>query len=247
MKRFGKRHREELFGRRGNEKRTKNNNMSDIGRSETNVGSRAADREDEVDREYEVRTDLQVDAPYTSSGEDIRIGEKFPHGSRQDGTVSSDDSSDSCAESSDEVYGECDADNVVTKCETPGIESSESGKKVEFMSAEYLLGSLLTCGSHRLSTVMYKLVRKLLAPKACCVCGTSVNGARLPCMASLKSKGKPQLKTWYAKHDVLQLTVDEKRAGAKTGVDKFSSDKTAPVAVVKPSEWAKRDLYTPSI
>ena len=64
--------------------------MSDtrVTHSETNVGSRAADREDEVDREYEVRTDLQVDAPYTSSGEDIRNEEKFPHGSRQDGTVS---------------------------------------------------------------------------------------------------------------------------------------------------------------
>ena len=129
MKRFGKRHREELFGRRGNEKRTKNNNMSDIGRSETNVGSRAADREDEVDREYEVRTDLQVDAPYTSSGEDIRIGEKFPHGSRQDGTVSSDDSSDSCTENSDEEYDEYDAGNVGNKPKTPEIESSKRGKK----------------------------------------------------------------------------------------------------------------------
>ena len=177
-----------------------------------------------------------MDAFFTSSCEDIRNEnfEKFPNGSMgQDGTGSSNDSSGSGAESSEDEY---DAENVGDKRETLESSPRERGKKVDVMSAEYLLGSLLNCGSHRLSTMMYKLVRKFLMPKACSVFGASGNGERLPCIASIKSNGKPMLNAWFAKHDVLQLTVDGKRASAKTEVDKFSSDKTAPIVVLKPSE-----------
>ena len=77
------------------------------------------------------------------------------------------------------------------------------------MSVEHLLGSLLTCGSHRLSAMMYKVVRKLLVPKKCYLCGTLGKCTRLPGMTAIKSNAKPMSKDWYAKHDLLQLTVDE--------------------------------------
>ena len=55
------------------------------------------------------------------------------------------------------------------------------------------------------------------------------------------------LRQWYAKHDIVNLTVDQSKAGTKTGINRYESKTTAPVVIVKPSKWARRDFYTPSV
>lgn len=51
----------------------------------------------------------------------------------------------------------------------------------------------------------------------------------------------------FVKTQVMQFPVDFRKSGAKAGVGRFHSDELAPVVVVKPSDWAKRDLATHSI
>ena len=189
--------------------------MSDTkeARTETNVVIQADDREEEI------LTDLQSEAPYKRFFDDVRIGD-FENCANdsigQDGTVSSDESSGSAAARAEIFHDEYDADNLEINCEKPESDPSQKGKKVDVMSVEHLLGSLLTCGSHRLSAMMYKVVRKLLVPKKCYLCGTLGKCTRLPGMTAIKSNAKPMSKDWYAKHDLLQLTVDENGAGAET-------------------------------
>ena len=94
---------------------------------------------------------------------------------------------------------------------------------------------------------MYNVVRVLLSSKKCNVCGNNI-GSKLPGLTYLKTKVKPLIKSsWFATHTILNVTVDSSRSGAKTGVDKHKSDDTAPIVIVKPSEWARRDFLTPSI
>ena len=87
----------------------------------------------------------------------------------------------------------------------------------------------------------------LVSLKKCIFCGKCGVGVNLPGNTTIYEKAKPLLKTWYAKHEVLRVSVDLEKAGAKTGVDAYRCNSTLPVVVVKPSEWARRDFLTPSI
>ena len=126
----------------------------------------------------------------------------------------------------------------------------EKGKPkvpIDELNTNGILACLLTCGSQRVNETMYSVVRHLLNSKTCSVCGTPIAGASLPGLTYLKSLVKPSLRSLVAKHDIIELSVDTERAGAKTGIDKYKSLKTAPVLLVKPSEWARIDFSTPSI
>jgi len=116
------------------------------------------------------------------------------------------------------------------------------------MNANNLLGCLLTCRSQRLSSVMYNVVRSLLGGRECSVCGASVTVAMLPGLTYLKTIVKPSAKlNLLPRHDVIQVTVNRSRAGAKLGIGKYVSDTKAPLTFVKPSEWARVDFATPSV
>lgn len=116
------------------------------------------------------------------------------------------------------------------------------------MNADNLLGCLLTCGSQRLSSVMYNVVRTIMSGRQCGVCGASVTGAKLPGLTYLKTNLKPKVKlNLLPRHEVIQVRVDRSRAGAKLGIGKYASDAKAPLTIVKPSEWARLDFLTPSV
>ena len=51
----------------------------------------------------------------------------------------------------------------------------------------------------------------------------------------------------FVKSETHLLTVNFAKSGAKAGVGQFASQTKAPVMIVKPSEWAKRDVQTHSI
>ena len=120
--------------------------------------------------------------------------------------------------------------------------------KENVINSDNLLGCLLTCGSQRLSNVMYSVVRSVLSGKECSVCSTPVPGAKLPGMTYLKKKVKPRIQmNLLPKHKVIQLRVDPSRSGAKLGIDKYSSDSLAPLTYVSPCEWARVDFATPSV
>ena len=116
------------------------------------------------------------------------------------------------------------------------------------ITTDNLLACLLTSGSQRISSLMYTVVRTILGGKACAVCGAVVTGAKLPGLTYLKTNVKPTVKRrLLARHDVIQMTVDHTRSGAKTGIGRYLSTVTAPMAIVKPSEWARIDFATLSI
>ena len=116
------------------------------------------------------------------------------------------------------------------------------------ITTDNLLACLLTSGSQRISSIMYTVVRLILGGKACAVCGSMITGAKLPGLTYLKTHVKPTVKRHLlARHDVIQMKVDHTRAGAKTGIGRYFSTLTAPMAIVKPSEWARIDFRTPSI
>ena len=46
---------------------------------------------------------------------------------------------------------------------------------------------------------------------------------------------------------MVNVIVDKSKSGASLGSGKFKSETTAPVVIVKPSEWARRDYNTPII
>ena len=51
----------------------------------------------------------------------------------------------------------------------------------------------------------------------------------------------------FVKTETHMLTVNFAKSGAKAGVGPFASETKAPVMIVKPSEWAKRDVQTHSV
>ena len=66
----------------------------------------------------------------------------------------------------------------------------------------------------------------------------------IPGVTNVKNQVKPAVRSLLPKHQIIQLTVDQSRAGAKTGVDRYKSTVTAPIVVVKTSEWAHVDFST---
>ncbi len=94
---------------------------------------------------------------------------------------------------------------------------------------------------------MYNVVRMLLQSRKCDVCGKTGSGHSLPSLTYLKGRIKSTIRTWYAKHELINVFVHQTKAGAKTGLDKYSSNFTAPMIIVKPTEWARRDFYTRTI
>lgn len=143
-----------------------------------------------------------------------------------------------------ETLNNIEVDNQTVECVGEREEAQLDERNV---NAQYLLAGLLTCGSLRMGGVMYGVVRKLLRHKDCDLCGKEVGGLNLPGLTYIKTKAKPMLKKWYARHDVMNVEVDQSKAGAKTGVDKHQSTTTAPLVIVSPIEWARRDFYTPSL
>ena len=103
---------------------------------------------------------------------------------------------------------------------------SEADKiEVEVINSDNLLGCLLTCGSQRLSTVMYSVVRSIPSGRVYSVvrsipsgrefvvCSAQVPGAKLPGMTYLKEKLKPYIKmNLLPKHQVIQVGVDCSRS-----------------------------------
>ena len=87
--------------------------------------------------------------------------------------------------------------------------------EVEVINSDNLLGCLLTCGSQRLSTVMYSVVRSVPSGREFAVCSALVPGAKLPRMTYLREKLKPYIKmNLLPKHQVIQVGVDCSRSGA---------------------------------
>ena len=126
--------------------------------------------------------------------------------------------------------------------------SEDDKMKEELLNADNLLGCLLTCGSQRLSTVMYSVVRSVLSGRECGVCGAKVPGARLPGMTYLKQKLKPCIKmNLLPRNKIIQVRVDRSRSGAKFGIDRYASNDLAPLMYVSPCEWARVDFATPSV
>ena len=127
------------------------------------------------------------------------------------------------------------------------MQDDKGKSNIAWLSSDNLLACLMTCGSQKVNETMYLVLRHLLNSKTCRVCDTPNAGSSLPGLTYLKSRVKSSVRSLVAKHDILQLDVNLERAGAKHGVDKYKSLKSAPVVVVKPSEWARIDFSTPSI
>ena len=51
----------------------------------------------------------------------------------------------------------------------------------------------------------------------------------------------------FVKAETHMLSVNFAKSGARAGVGQFASETKAPVMIVKPSEWAKRDVQTHSM
>ena len=49
------------------------------------------------------------------------------------------------------------------------------------------------------------------------------------------------------KHQVIQVGFDCSQSGAKLGIDKYSSEASAPLNYASPCEWASVDFKTPSV
>ena len=141
----------------------------------------------------------------------------------------------------------CSDDEESVMCKSRGGNEFDHLKK-KVINADNLLGGLLTCRSHRLSSVMYDVVRNVMSGRECRVCGAAVPGAKLPGLTYLKKALKPCITlNLFPKHEIIQVRVDRNRAGAKYGIEKYASDALAPLTVVKPCEWARVDFATPSI
>ena len=125
-------------------------------------------------------------------------------------------------------------------------EVKENGPRAHLGPEKFLAG-LLICGSQRSNATMYKVVRNLINSNTCSMCGIPVAGLSLPGLTYLKNRVKPVMRSLIAQHEILELTVDTHRAGAKVGVEKYKSKSAVPVLVVKPSEWARVDFSTPAI
>ena len=95
---------------------------------------------------------------------------------------------------------------------------------------------------------MYNVVRNLLGGRECGVCGASVTGSMLPGLTYLKTIAKPRARmNLLPRHDIIQVSVNHNRAGAKLGIGRYISDTKAPLTFVKPSEWSRVDFSTPSV
>ena len=145
--------------------------------------------------------------------------------------------------------GECEdrLNKLTNGVDSPDEKEDECMSTVAQMNSSKFLACLLTCGSQRMNETMYNVVRKLLNSKYCSSCGSPVTGTLLPGVTYLKSKLKSSVRSLVAKHEIMELTVNTDRAGAKFGVVKYKSRITAPVLVVKPSEWARIDFSTPAV
>ena len=85
---------------------------------------------------------------------------------------------------------DCSDDEESVICKSRGGNEIDQLKK-KVINADNLLGCLLTCGSQRLSAVMYDVVRKVMSARECRVCGAAVPGAKLPGLTYLKKTLKP--------------------------------------------------------
>ena len=136
-------------------------------------------------------------------------------------------------------------DNV--ECDSPEKEGDQDKSTIAQLTSDGFLACLLTCGSQRLNETLYSVVRNLLNSKTCSVCDTPIAGASLPGLTYLKTRLKPSVRSLVAKYEIVELSVDRQRSGAKLGIDKYKSGISAPVLVVKPSECARIDFSTPAV
>ena len=73
-------------------------------------------------------------------------------------------------------------------------------------------------------------------------------GTSLPCIRTIRRRILPAArKHAFVPTYVHYFPVDLSRSGSKTGVGTHQSSTTAPVRIVKPSDWAKKDLETSNI
>lgn len=101
---------------------------------------------------------------------------------------------------------------------------------------EYILALLLTTGTARLTRDQYDSIRTILNQR-------NSEKRNFPTYSTVQKNVRPfALRHMYAKSCIKLFPVEHSKAGASDGVGSYHQVGHAPVRIVKPSEWAKKDF-----